>query len=73
VTPLVFTKVSGGQTVTTTLTPLGSIDLEFRLSVNGVEVPQDTDVAEFECSADRDRALADMVALYESSGFTRVA
>lgn len=72
-TPLVFTRTQGGQTATVTLTPLGSTDLEFRLSLNGVDVPQDTDVAGFDCSADRDRALAGLVDLYEANGYTQVA
>lgn len=71
--PAVFTKTRGGQTVVVTLTPLGCAELEFRLAMNGVDVPADTDVAEFESTADRDQALADTVALYESNGYTRVA
>jgi hypothetical protein len=72
-TALAFTKTSGGQTVTATLTPLGSTELEFRLSVNGVEVPEDTDVAEFDTEADRDAALAETAALYKSNGYVRAA
>lgn len=71
--PAVFTGSRGGQTATVTLTPLGATELEFRLSLNGVEVPQDTDVAEFESSADRDQALADTAATFEANGYMRVA
>lgn len=72
-TPAVFTLTRGGQIAVVTLTPLGCTELEYRLSLNGVDVPADTDVAEFESTADRDQALADTVALYESNGYVRVA
>jgi hypothetical protein len=70
--PLVFTKTQGGQTVTVTLTALGATELEFRLAVNGVDVPVDTDVAGFETGAYRDQALAGTAALYEANGYTLV-
>ncbi len=70
--PLLFTKSLGGQTSTCTLTPLGEKEIEFRLSVNGREIPDDTDVAEFDTTILRDEALAGLVELYESNGYTRI-